>query len=618
MQLRKTIVLSVSGMLAIVAASTFISGAGQSRALGLKELESLTRAAMTENYRLEAAGWASQIKSGGLKETRAKWDEAISASDTALSKFLDRAPAYLDDAVAVETIANIKDRWLRAKETFSDLNSLLDELGKSNARILVNVLGMTKANIQVSADMGTYYAESELLGKVLDRYQNAVLFSDDITKDMYGILATLALKADAAVKASRLIGYGALLLAMTSALLASFLFATSISRRVHRIESVMQSAANKDLSARTNDRAKDELGRLAGHVNTVMDILRQFMERAQGAANELRAVESGFAEAAEAAEISSQGIVSGTEVIGKSVAVLDEDIGKTLGAARIVGASVRSFGALADEQASELTLIATAVEEMAASINSAAKLADQRLEMAAGLVGAVSAGADEAESSAETLLKAEKELERILEISLMISSVADRTNVLSMNAAIESAHAGEAGRGFAVVADEIRKLSDTASENASGIDTVVASVEKSLRESLVSAQRSSAVLSETRDSVQAFVTALGEIGTSFRELSSAVKEVLESAGKISSSARLIRNGAESAVMGSGTIETGLQSVMQSSHLVVERIDDIRGGIAKLFTSVESLSSLASGTGARSKDLNTMLREFSLGESVSQV
>ncbi|MCL2763629.1 MAG: methyl-accepting chemotaxis protein, partial [Treponema sp.] len=87
-----------------------------------------------------------------------------------------------------------------------------------------------------------------------------------------------------------------------------------------------------------------------------------------------------------------------------------------------------------------------------------------------------------------------KELEQITDIARVISKISSQTNMVAMNAAIESAHAGAAGAGFAVVADEIRKLAEQTRENAKSIQMVLRAITRQIGDALKASETSSITL----------------------------------------------------------------------------------------------------------------------------
>jgi methyl-accepting chemotaxis protein len=192
------------------------------------------------------------------------------------------------------------------------------------------------------------------------------------------------------------------------------------------------------------------------------------------------------------------------------------------------------------------------------------------------LDGASAVGRDKLEASENAIAESRRRSEDLAAANQIIAEVADRTDLLAMNAAIEAAHAGEAGKGFSVVADEIRRLAESARDRSREIADRVGEIGVSIETALAT----------SREASLAFDEVLGRIGDLSRlddEVCSAILEQKSGGGNILASLAQMREAA-SKVESTGKAMSGagikVREAMGRLGAASERVNDCSREIGK--------------------------------------
>ena len=245
------------------------------------------------------------------------------------------------------------------------------------------------------------------------------------------------------------------------------------------------------------------------------------------------------------------------------------------------------------EISSEIDLNAGRAREAFGFAAEANQKAGTGVEVARLAIEKMKAVFERAESTGDKVFELEAKTRHVHQITEIITSVAHRTNLLSLNASIEAARAGEAGRGFSVVADEIRKLSESAGRSADEISQLMHEIQADTAMVADEMRESSQVIGEGREDVNTIAGALQQISQAVSEAATRSEEIFHGADShslnaqsmvaaIEEIAKVASTNGRSVAELDRTMDGQLHTV-DEIHRASERVSELAGELASSLT-----------------------------------
>lgn len=329
------------------------------------------------------------------------------------------------------------------------------------------------------------------------------------------------------------------------AVLIGIVFSRKLVQPILNLNRIIRNVADtKDLSIRVPVQGKDEVAQISHNFNGLMEAFDTVIKEIKGATNDV-------------------------DESAKHLGVISDQTQQNM-----------------HQQLVESEQLATAMNQMTATVNDIASNAAQAAESAKKADEATAIGRDKLEhteqhlqglnneikQSADIINQLSNDSQRIANILNVISDISEQTNLLALNAAIEAARAGEQGRGFAVVADEVRTLAARTQESTLQIDDIIkvlqSSSEKAVNAMTINAQHAEETMSQARtvcealDVVASNVSNMTDVNI---QIASAAEEQTLVANEINSSVNQIVHIGKTSNEGAAQVAQTSQQLAQLSH-----------------------------------------------------
>jgi methyl-accepting chemotaxis protein len=372
---------------------------------------------------------------------------------------------------------------------------------------------------------------------------------NDIVDYQEKLMAISHAEATAASRSSLLITIAIIIAAVLAGIITSYYITKSITRPISDAVKIANALADGNLAVDAQSESRDEMGQLMEHLRKMVHNLRDMIATTVE-------ISSGIAAASNQLHSTSTQIATGAEEVSYQ--------------ANTVATASEEMSATSIDIARNCSMAADASRQTVDSANAGAHVVNETINGMNIIV-------DRVRHTSKTIETLGVRSDQIGEIVGTIEDIADQTNLLALNAAIEAARAGEQGRGFAVVADEVRALAERTTKATREIGEMIKAIQR-----------------DTHEAVKAMDEGVREVekGTESSQKSGrALEEILERINEVTMQVNQIATAAEEQTATTGEVTSNILQINEVVHITAQGAEETAKAAAQLAGQAQQLQTL---------------------------
>ena len=356
---------------------------------------------------------------------------------------------------------------------------------------------------------------------------------------------------------------------------------------------------------------RSELGVIVQEANMLKNLTREVMHNMNQSA---RTTVKQSDDMVKNMDYTKENVGSITEAIGSIKAEIENQVAgveESNSAVEQIMGNIRSLNNAIESQSAGVTQSSSAVEEMVANVASVTQILEKNTQSVIELSEASELGQKSVKTAVAAADAVLEQSAGILQASGIIQTIAKRTNLLAMNAAIESAHAGEAGKGFAVVAEEIRRLAEQSDEQSKMIDENLRNLSdgiSKIAEDIKVVEESFSTIYELSGAVKSQESV---ISNAMAEQNSGNQQILLAMRAISDSTLEVKNGSAEMLVGGEQIMKEMHNLQEVTTSISDSMQQITNFSNQISNAVQITTASTNNTQQSLTKIMKDLDEFKL-------